>query len=124
MGRQLMVLSEVTVANSATKANAGGEISVLGENSHTQDKKRGTEPEARAKARAKATKAKVTQEDRLRVTEAGPEQELPPRCANKVNAKSAVLRPVGKNIVHLAFSMSKVSVPKVMLAIIGIHLSA
>ena len=58
------------------------------------------------------------------MTAAGPGQELPPLSVKKVNAKHAVLRPVGKKIVHLAFSMSKVSVPKVMLATIGIHLSA
>ena len=124
MGRQLMVLSEVTVDNGATKANSLGEISVLGE-APTPKTKRGTEPEARAKARARATtKAKGTQEDKPRVTAAGPGQELPPLSAKKLNAKNAVFRPVGKKIVHLAFSMSRVSVPKVMLATIGTHLSA
>ena len=124
MGRQLMILSGATADSGAMKTSAQGEISVLRE-APIPKTKRGTEPEARAKARARATtKAKATQEDKPRVTAAGPGQELPPLSLKQVNAKNAVLRPVGKKIVHLAFSMSRVSVPKVMLATIGTHPSA
>ena len=64
MGRQLMVLSEVTADNGAMKASAQEETNVLGE-VPIPKMKRVTEPEARAKAKARATtKAKGTQEDK------------------------------------------------------------
>ena len=125
MGHQLMVSSEVIADNGATKASAQEETNVPGEDPIPKIE-RGPEPEARAKAmaRARATKETGAQEDKPRVTAAGPGQELPLLSAKKVNARSAELRPVGKRIVHLVSTLSRVSAPKGMPAIIGIHLSA
>ena len=64
MGRQLMVLSEVTADNSAMKASAQEETNVLGEAPIPKIKTRGPEPEALPNVMAKAratTKEKGTQ---------------------------------------------------------------